>query len=575
MKNIVRFIIILILILIMGVVGYFVWSYLLSKNDIQLGPSVVWIADDGIKSYPVSDENLLQNSYFPVFALSDLQLFVDYDIEEDVLIITDGYRMQKIQVSTSDESIKKDENGRIFMSTADLNSEFGIKTDYNKITRNLLVKRHGQDFFVEPLKNKATLMLASDMDYHIVSKNNSDDLQTDGATIDSLSGFASVVIVSLDEYYAYVLTSDYQYGVINKMAFKKDLSTRFNDFLENHRHGFFNTDNAQPKRVADQINGKIFLIWDVPRKNEDFNENHADNVNVVVSKTAYKLADTSGKLAGGLHERHLKHVHDRGYLSWPLISNDFKPKRTHVFLNSASARQQFVENIRDEWRKFGYDGINIDFENIYKKDRDKFSQFIAELGVMCAEENIMLSVDVTVMGGSDNWSKCYDRKALGRVVDYMAVMTYDEHWATSPISGSVASYGWVKRGINRIKQDVPSNKILLGIPYYMRVWTEVPSKSKPKMDTSSAVLSIKHLKSYIQKNELNLIWDKNLRQYYSAIIKDNELKKIWFEDARSIGEKVALVEEMNLAGVGIWRHGFENATINSVVLNALAKMVER
>jgi len=46
------------------------------------------------------------------------------------------------------------------------------------------------------------------------------------------------------------------------------------------------------------------------------------------------------------------------------------------------------------------------------------------------------------------------------------LMAYDEHWATSPVSGSVASIGWVDRGVSALLEDVPSEKVILGLPFY-------------------------------------------------------------------------------------------------------------
>jgi len=177
-----------------------------------------------------------------------------------------------------------------------------------------------------------------------------------------------------------------------------------------------------------------------------------------------------------------------------------------------------------------------------------------------------VSMDVTVMGGSDTWSKCYDRKALGHMIDYLAIMTYDEHWASSPISGSVASYNWVKTSMERIKDDVPSHKLLLGIPYYMRVWTEVPSEDKANtMRVKSGVLNMPNAEKFISEKNLNLIWDENARQYYAGYFENNMLKKIWFENADSIREKASLINELELGGAAVWRRGFETQDIWSVI----------
>ena len=58
---------------------------------------------------------------------------------------------------------------------------------------------------------------------------------------------------------------------------------------------------------------------------------------------------------------------------------------------------------------------------------------------------MMVSMDVTGISTSENWSLCYDRERLSKVVDYMMLMAYDQHWASSPVAGSVAEYTWGRK----------------------------------------------------------------------------------------------------------------------------------
>ena len=124
---------------------------------------------------------------------------------------------------------------------------------------------------------------------------------------------------------------------------------------------------------------------------------------------------------------------------WALINNDFNLDITHEFLSSSETRDKIIRQILMYAELFRLDGINIDFENVYLKDKDLLVQFVRELTPILREAGIVVSMDVTVKSTSPNWSLCYDRKELGKVVDYMILMAYDEHWATSPVSGSVAS----------------------------------------------------------------------------------------------------------------------------------------
>src|SRR5690606_30297723 len=110
-----------------------------------------------------------------------------------------------------------------------------------------------------------------------------------------------------------------------------------------------------------------------------------------------------------------------------------------------------------------------------------------ELTPLLHEAGLTVSIDVTFAGGSDTWSKFLDRPTLGSIVDYMMVMAYDEHWAASPVAGSVASLPWVEKGMRAMieQQGVPAEKLLLGVPLYTRIWTEETVDGKKKVSSKA------------------------------------------------------------------------------------------
>jgi len=195
---------------------------------------------------------------------------------------------------------------------------------------------------------------------------------------------------------------------------------------------------------------------------------------------------------------------------------------------------------------------------MYKEDALYFSMFVNELSVEFRRKNLIVSVDITVPDGSDFWSKCYDRITLSKSADYLIVMTYDEHYASSPVSGSVASHAWVKNNIEKLLEIMPSEKLIMGIPLYTRIWYETPSQTVAnKMDVKSKAITIKAAKKIIEENDYNLIWDEYSKQYYIVYFEENRLVKIWLEEEKSILEKVKLANEYNLAGIASWRKGYE------------------
>ena len=120
-------------------------------------------------------------------------------------------------------------------------------------------------------------------------------------------------------------------------------------------------------------------------------------------------------------------------------------------------------------RLYKLDGLNLDFENFHYTYGHHYTQFVRELAPLCAEEGLVLSVAVSMVSEEPYWSKGYDRGALAEAADYIALMAYDEHWGSSPVAGSVASLPWVEQGIQRVLEEVPAHKLILGVPFYTRV----------------------------------------------------------------------------------------------------------
>lgn len=135
-------------------------------------------------------------------------------------------------------------------------------------------------------------------------------------------------------------------------------------------------------------------------------------------------------------------------------------KVTSTILNSYSKRQQLIQSIVEKCAKYDIDGINIDFENMYEADKDKYSRFIIELVPRMLEMKIVTSVDVTAPDGDPNWSLCFDRNVLGHVADYLVFMAYDQYGASSSKPGTTAGLNWVETSLKKIidYDEVESNK---------------------------------------------------------------------------------------------------------------------
>ncbi|HZG86522.1 glycosyl hydrolase family 18 protein [Paenibacillus sp.] len=289
----------------------------------------------------------------------------------------------------------------------------------------------------------------------------------------------------------------------------------------------------------------------------------------VVSPTWFHLLDEEGSLENRADRNYVRWAHERGYQVWALFSNSFDPDMTSEALSTYDRRMTMARQLVAWAQLYELDGINVDFENVYVKDGPKLTQFMRELTPLLHEAGLTVSIDVTFPGGSDTWSKFLDRKALGGIVDYMMVMAYDEHWASSPVAGSVASLPWVEAGVRSIieQHGVPAEKLVLGIPFYARQWTETTENGKTKV--TSKALGMDTVAELIRSKGLTPKLDAATGQNYVEYKEDGAVRKIWLEDETSVRARAALVRELGLAGVASWSRNFASADIWETLRSAL------
>ncbi|OJV62669.1 MAG: hypothetical protein BGO41_15735 [Clostridiales bacterium 38-18] len=356
-------------------------------------------------------------------------------------------------------------------------------------------------------------------------------------------------LFNLDEKSVLVVTNESVYGIVDNSIYSKST------IIEGKKR--------EVSVINKEVPEKIVMTWEAVYSYNPDPTTIPDLPNLnVISPTWYELSDAEGNINGNPSEAYINWTKEKGLILWPLVSNAFDIDLTHTFLNNAISREHFIQALILEAKLKGYSGINIDFENVYLADRDALTHFIAELAIYMNQEGLVLSMDVTVMGGSDNWSKCYDHEKLGKIVDFLIIMTYDEFWASSPVSGPVASYDWMLRHMTELTEVVSKDKLVLGIPLYTRVWREYPREDVAnQIRTKSSAIGMAAQNALIEKYELKPIWDETDQLYYATFFEEDAQVKIWIENAETISAKLDIVNNLNLKGAASWRRGFETEDI--------------
>ncbi len=284
----------------------------------------------------------------------------------------------------------------------------------------------------------------------------------------------------------------------------------------------------------------------------------------VISPTWFHLIDNQGTLSNYADAAYVDWAHRNGMAVWALVSNGFDPDRTQPVLRDPALRARVVDQLLAYAAMYKFDGINIDFENMYMADRDHFSQFVRELALRAHEQGLVISVDVTAISGCETWSRCYDRAALAEAADYLVLMAYDQHPATSQVAGPVAGLDWTERSLQQVLEQVPSNKLILGMPFYTRLWRE-QLRANGSIRVSSLDLGMEAAWELVAEQGAATEMDPGAGATHAWYQRDGSTYRIWIEDADTVRLRAELANRYGLPGVAAWRLGLEAPGIWQII----------
>ncbi|MBX5465812.1 MAG: hypothetical protein IRZ26_09700, partial [Clostridia bacterium] len=284
----------------------------------------------------------------------------------------------------------------------------------------------------------------------------------------------------------------------------------------------------------------------------------------VLAPTWFELADAGGDVANLGSVVVVNAAHRAGLQVWAVVTNGFDPLRTHAFLVSAAARQRFVAALLDLAALYGLDGINLDFENVQAADGPLYTQLVRELVPPAHARRLTVSVDVAVVGGSSSWSAFFQHAELAASADFLVLMAYDQYWSGSPVAGPVAAVDWTERQLRQALQKVPAERLLLGVPFYTRVWTESPTAGGGSKLTSTAVSTAQGWR-LAAEHGVQPVYDPRTGEYVARYRQGAAQVSLWLDGPRTWQARVDLVRRYRLAGVASWQMGFATGDLWSAL----------
>ena len=293
---------------------------------------------------------------------------------------------------------------------------------------------------------------------------------------------------------------------------------------------------------------------------------NAQRIDIIVP-TVYSV-DGDGLVWGAPDARVLETARRYGVALMPIIVNPgFKQDQIHALLSSVSARGRMIASLISQCKKYGYYGIQFDFENVSYLDRDELTSLVTQTSEALGREGFKLSI-ATVPNNSDypgrgdyvrwvymNWRGAYDLERLASHVDFVSLMTYDEHTRNTP-PGPVAGLPWMEALLADAMERMPKEKISLGIPLYGRRWyagmrDKDPSVLAASINTADAIALASAMK-------VEPAWDASEHMPWFYFYRDGIREYVFYNDARSFRDRYEVARQRGLHGISAWVLGGED-----------------
>lgn len=210
-------------------------------------------------------------------------------------------------------------------------------------------------------------------------------------------------------------------------------------------------------------------------------------------------------------------------------------------------RRNALDSIAAYVEKVNAGGVCLDFEYLNPALKKEFTEFCREVKEVLAGKKLLVAV-FPYVDWAEPAKEVYDYRRLGEICDGVIVMTYDQH-RPQDSPGPVAARDWVSANLAYFLTKIKPEKLWLGIAGYGYRW-----QTGKKRGTALPAWYCRE--KAIQKGIAGTYHPQTGNDFLQYTENSNTYT-IWWEGARGMKEKMALAAARNLAGVALWRLGYE------------------
>lgn len=519
--------------------------------EVDNGNVLVIMQDHIYEKSGLYEDNTIYMDYDTVVQLFNKRMY--WDANENILIYTTPTEIIKAEVGSKDYYVNKNKNqlnfpvvktkgDNVYVALEFVKMYSDMRYEFYQDPNRVVIEYNWDDYLFTTVKKETQLRIEPTI---------KSDILLDLFIGDTLMYVDTNEVADND--FSKVMTKD---GIIGYVR-NKHVQESFYETIE--------SDYVEPEYTNMRKDGPINLVWHQVT-------NYSANNGLIgllektkgvttVSPTWYSITSNEGTIRSLADETYVERAHSLGLEVWALVDDFSEDVNMYELLSYTSRREKLMNELIAEAIKYNLDGINIDFEKIPYEAGIHYIQFIRELSVKCRSNNIVLSIDNYV---PMNYSAYYDIEEQGIVADYVIIMAYDEHYAGSEVSGSVASISYVESAIKKTLEMVAKDKVIIGVPFYTRLWKETNENGVVKV--SSEAYSMTNGMNVLKDNGADIVWDETTKQYYGEFEKDGAVYKMWLEEDESIEAKLKVIDESGVKGIAGWKLGLEKESIWNTII---------
>ena len=298
------------------------------------------------------------------------------------------------------------------------------------------------------------------------------------------------------------------------------------------------------------IRAGFYVNWDAQSLNTL--RRQVDKMNMVLPEWLF-VPNQPGQLSMDIDTAALALLHRHpGVAIVPMISNYYNEKwnggNVRRMIATEATRQLFIANVLKAVRRYGFQGVNIDFENLNLDDRAPLEIFQRELYAALHGAGYLVTQDIAPLNDD------YEPATLARANDYLILMAYDQH-ETGSAPGPVAAHKWVEDILTKMEGQVDPRQLVLGLAAYGYDWrTDGGNKHIEGTD-----LTYQEALTTAKESEGKIHFDNNTYNLdFSYADEHDHPHQVFFTDAATNFNAMRAADDQGLAGVAVWRLGSED-----------------